>query len=213
MLTGRDGGGPVLVLGQAVQDCRDLSAGQQADDRDRTYWPLSLQSESNLPRVLRVAPWPRDLGQQPVVGGHVDPDRCHHRPRRGSARRAVPDWAVRVRIPGIQSRRASLAMTFAPNPARSLGPERQKGPQQRMVNRGTTAAIVFLAAVLGVGCGDWRGPGFRARGPEMPRLRHELTLAPGMSVADVGAGRGEMTVAIAAELRPAGPVYATGLGP
>jgi protein-S-isoprenylcysteine O-methyltransferase Ste14 len=30
MLTGRDGGGPVLVLGQAVQDCGDPGAGQQA---------------------------------------------------------------------------------------------------------------------------------------------------------------------------------------
>src|SRR5262245_27073958 len=208
MLTGRDGGGPVLILGQAVQDRGDPGAGQQAGHCDRTYWPLSLQSESNLPRVLRVAPWPRDLDQQPVAGGHVGRDRCHHRPRRGPARRAVPDWAVRIRIPGIQSLRASLAMTFAPNPARSLGPERQKGPQQRMVHRGTTAAIVFLAVVLGVGCGDWRGPGFRAKGPEMPRLRHELTLAPGMSVADVGAGRGEMTVAIAAEIGSTGHVYA-----
>src|SRR5262245_65413000 len=47
----------------------------------------------------------------------------------------------------------------------------------------------------------------------MPRLRHELTLAPGMSVADVGAGRGEMTVAIAAEIGPTGHVYATDIDP
>src|SRR5262249_29274828 len=213
MFTGRDGGGPVLVLGQAVQDFGNPRAGQQAGDRDRTHWPLSLQPESNLPRVLRVAFWPRHLDQQSVAGGHFGRDRCHHRPRRGPARRAVPDWAVWIRIPGIQSLRASLAMTLAAKPARSLGPERQKEPQQRMVNRGTTTAIVFLAVVLGVGCGDWRGPGFRARGPEMPRLRQELTLAPGMSVADVGAGRGEMTVAIAAEIGPTGHVYATDIDP
>ncbi len=47
----------------------------------------------------------------------------------------------------------------------------------------------------------------------MLRLRHELTLAPGMSVADVGAGRGEMTVALAAEIGPSGRVYATDIDP
>src|SRR5262245_47956128 len=41
--------------------------------------------ESNLPGILHIAPWPRDLGQQPVAGGHVGRDRCHHRPRSGSA--------------------------------------------------------------------------------------------------------------------------------
>jgi len=81
------------------------------------------------------------------------------------------------------------------------------------MNRGSTAAIVLLAVVLGVGCNNWRGPGFRARGPEMPRLRHELTLAPGMSVADIGAGRGEMTVALAAEIGPSGRIYATDIDP
>lgn len=92
-----------------------------------------LQSESNLPGVLRLAPWRRDLGQQPVAGGHVGRDRCHHRRRRGSARRAVPDRAVRYRVPGIQSLRASLAM-----------------------NRERAAAIIALAVILGVGCNSWR---------------------------------------------------------
>lgn len=78
-----------------------------------------------------------------------------------------------------------------------------------MRNRGSTAAIIFLAVVLGVGCNSWRGFGFRASGPEMPRLRHELALTPGMSVADVGAGSGELTVALAAEVGPGARVFST----
>jgi len=78
-----------------------------------------------------------------------------------------------------------------------------------MKNRASTAAIIFLAVVLGAGCGNWRGAGFRASGPEMPRLRHELAFKPGMSVADVGAGRGELSVALAAEVGPSGQVFST----
>ena len=78
-----------------------------------------------------------------------------------------------------------------------------------MKNRGSTAAIIFLAVVLGAGCSNWRGSGFRASGAEMPRLRHELALKPGMSVADVGAGRGELTVALAAEVGSSGQVFST----
>src|SRR5215475_8834107 len=76
-------------------------------------------------------------------------------------------------------------------------------------NRWRTAAIICLAVILGVGCNGWRGFGFRATGPEMPRLRHELALKPGMSVADVGAGRGELTVALAADVGPSGLVFST----
>ena len=75
------------------------------------------------------------------------------------------------------------------------------------------AAIALLVSVVAVGCQSWRGGGFRARGPEMTRLRHALTLAPGMSVADVGAGGGEVTVALAAEIGPSGRVYATDIDP
>lgn len=82
-----------------------------------------------------------------------------------------------------------------------------------MNRRRRLATIALLVSVVAFGCHNWRGPGFRARGPEMPRLRHELTLAPGMSVADVGAGRGEMTVALAAEIGPSGRVYATDIDP
>jgi ubiquinone/menaquinone biosynthesis C-methylase UbiE len=69
--------------------------------------------------------------------------------------------------------------------------------------------MIVLAVVLGAGCNGWRGFGFRATGPEMPRLRHELSLKPGMSVADVGAGRGEVTVALAAQVGPSGQVFST----
>jgi SAM-dependent methyltransferase len=75
------------------------------------------------------------------------------------------------------------------------------------------ATIALLVSVVGFGCHNWRGPGFRATGPEMPRLRHALPLTPGMSVADVGAGRGELTVALAAELGSSGHVYATDIDP
>lgn len=78
-----------------------------------------------------------------------------------------------------------------------------------MKDRTSTAAIIALAVVLGVGCNSWRGFGFRASGPEMPRLRHELALKPSMSVADVGAGRGELTLALAAEVGPSGQVFST----
>ena len=82
-----------------------------------------------------------------------------------------------------------------------------------MSNRRSTAAIIVLAMVLGVGCNDWRGFGFRASGPEMLRLRHELALKPGLSVADVGAGSGELTVALAAEVGPGGRVFSTEIDP
>jgi ubiquinone/menaquinone biosynthesis C-methylase UbiE len=43
----------------------------------------------------------------------------------------------------------------------------------------------------------------------MPRLRQVLALEPGVSVADVGAGRGEVTMALAAEVGPSGRVFST----
>jgi SAM-dependent methyltransferase len=79
-----------------------------------------------------------------------------------------------------------------------------------MKHRGSTAGIIVVAVVLAAaGCTNWRGSGFRASGPEMPRLRHELALKPGMSVADVGAGGGELTVALAAEVGSSGQVFST----
>lgn len=74
--------------------------------------------------------------------------------------------------------------------------------------RGATA-IILLVVLLGAGCNNWRGLGFRPSGPEMPRLRQVLALEPGLSVADVGAGKGEVTVALAAEVGPSGHVFST----
>jgi SAM-dependent methyltransferase len=67
------------------------------------------------------------------------------------------------------------------------------------------AAIMLL---LVAGC-NWTGGGFRSDGAEMPRLRHALALTAGKTVADVGAGKGELTRALAREVGPAGRVYST----
>src|SRR5262245_34031926 len=79
--------------------------------------------------------------------------------------------------------------------------------------KGPAAVLLLLLLLLSAGCSGWRGPGFRASGPELPRLRHMLALAPGMSVADVGAGKGELTVALAAEVGWSGRVYSTEIDP
>jgi len=81
------------------------------------------------------------------------------------------------------------------------------------MRRTLAATIILLVLMLGAGCNNWRGFGFRATGPEMPRLRHVLALKPGMSVADVGAGNGEVTGALALEVGPGGRVYSTEIDP
>jgi predicted methyltransferase len=78
-----------------------------------------------------------------------------------------------------------------------------------MRNRRGATATILLVVLLGAGCDNWRGPGFRASGPEMPRLRQVLALKPGMSVADVGAGKGEVTVALATGVGSSGHVFST----
>jgi SAM-dependent methyltransferase len=75
----------------------------------------------------------------------------------------------------------------------------------------TVLALVFL--IVGSGLSTWRGSGFRANGPELPRLRRVLALEPGMSVADVGAGNGELTVALAKEIGSSGHVYSNDIDP
>jgi SAM-dependent methyltransferase len=81
--------------------------------------------------------------------------------------------------------------------------------------RVATAILLVSSAVLiaRLGSDTWRGGGFRLDGPEMPRLREVLTLTPGMSVADVGAGQGDLTVALAAEVGPSGRVFSTDIDP
>jgi ubiquinone/menaquinone biosynthesis C-methylase UbiE len=74
-------------------------------------------------------------------------------------------------------------------------------------------AIIFVAAILCAGCGDWSGFGFRADGPEMLRLRQVLALKEGMVIADVGAGKGELTLALARDVGPNGRVFSTEIDP
>jgi ubiquinone/menaquinone biosynthesis C-methylase UbiE len=69
-------------------------------------------------------------------------------------------------------------------------------------------AALLLAALL-PGCGNWAGFGFDARGPEMPRIREVLRLERGMTVADIGAGKGELAAALAGEVGSDGRIFAT----
>jgi ubiquinone/menaquinone biosynthesis C-methylase UbiE len=72
--------------------------------------------------------------------------------------------------------------------------------------------ITVLLSAACTGC-QWTGFGFRAEGPEMPRLRQVLALEAGSVVADVGAGKGELTVALAREVRANGRVFSTEIDP
>jgi SAM-dependent methyltransferase len=76
------------------------------------------------------------------------------------------------------------------------------------MDKARTAAIT-LVAILCAGCGNWSGFGFRADGPEMLRLSKVLALKEGMAVADVGAGKGELTLALAREVGSKGRVFST----
>jgi ubiquinone/menaquinone biosynthesis C-methylase UbiE len=79
--------------------------------------------------------------------------------------------------------------------------------------RESAIAIASLVAAFIPGCGNWSGFGFHASGPELPRLRQALTLKAGMVVADVGAGKGELTLALAGEVGPSGRVFSTEIDP
>jgi ubiquinone/menaquinone biosynthesis C-methylase UbiE len=70
-----------------------------------------------------------------------------------------------------------------------------------------TAILLLVSAACG-GC-HWTGGGFRADGPEMPRIRQVLALEEGKVVADVGAGKGELTLALAREVGSKGRVFST----
>jgi ubiquinone/menaquinone biosynthesis C-methylase UbiE len=74
-------------------------------------------------------------------------------------------------------------------------------------------AVVAVLVIAGAAFANWRGFGFHDDGPELTRLREILALEPGMSVADVGAGNGELAMALAAEVGHSGRVYATDLDP
>ena len=72
-----------------------------------------------------------------------------------------------------------------------------------------THCAVLLSALCG-GCSNWTGFGFHAEGGELPRLRQALALEARDVVADVGAGQGELTFALAKEVRQ---VFSTEIDP
>jgi ubiquinone/menaquinone biosynthesis C-methylase UbiE len=74
-------------------------------------------------------------------------------------------------------------------------------------------AITLLASALLSGCNSWPGGGFNASGPEMPRLKQALALRTGMVVADVGAGKGQLTFALAETVGSAGRVFSSEIDP
>jgi SAM-dependent methyltransferase len=77
----------------------------------------------------------------------------------------------------------------------------------------SATAIAFALALTCAGCGSWSGAGFDAAGPEMPRLRQVLALKEGMVLADVGAGKGQLTLALAREVGAGGRVFSTEIDP
>ena len=76
-----------------------------------------------------------------------------------------------------------------------------------MMHRGGTAALALCFACTG--CGNWSGFGFRADGRELAELRQVLPVEPGRVLADVGAGKGELTFALAKEVGSKGHVFST----
>jgi SAM-dependent methyltransferase len=73
--------------------------------------------------------------------------------------------------------------------------------------------IALSTAAFLSGCGSHTGGGFDAGGPEMSRLTEALALSPGMVVADVGAGKGQLTLALAAAVGPAGRAFSSEIDP
>jgi ubiquinone/menaquinone biosynthesis C-methylase UbiE len=76
-----------------------------------------------------------------------------------------------------------------------------------------SSAIAVTLVLFCAGCESWSGFGFHADGAEMPRLREVLALETGAVVADVGAGKGELTFALAALVGPNGRVFSTEIDP
>ena len=74
-------------------------------------------------------------------------------------------------------------------------------------------ASAFLLALSAAGCGSWTGFGFDAGGREMQRVRQVMALKQGMVVADVGAGKGELTLSLAKEVGARGRVFSSEIDP
>jgi SAM-dependent methyltransferase len=74
-------------------------------------------------------------------------------------------------------------------------------------------AVSLLASVLIATVHSWTGGGFDASSPEMSWLREMLALRTGMTVADVGAGKGQLTLALARAVGPTGRVFSSEIDP
>jgi ubiquinone/menaquinone biosynthesis C-methylase UbiE len=70
-------------------------------------------------------------------------------------------------------------------------------------------ATLLVAVLVAAGLNNWTGFGFDTSSPEMSRLAEALALKPGTVVADVGAGTGGLTRALAEAVGPDGRVFAT----
>jgi ubiquinone/menaquinone biosynthesis C-methylase UbiE len=70
-------------------------------------------------------------------------------------------------------------------------------------------AAALLASAVIYERSDWTGFGFDASGPEMRQLEEVLALDAGTVIADVGAGKGQLTRALAETIGPAGHVFST----
>jgi SAM-dependent methyltransferase len=75
------------------------------------------------------------------------------------------------------------------------------------------SALALLVWALTSGSSSWTGGGFNVSGPEMPRLKEVLALKTGMVVADVGAGKGQLTLALGRAVGPAGHVFSSEIDP
>ena len=88
------------------------------------------------------------------------------------------------------------------------------------MTRNAFPAVALLASVLALlawalisGSSSWTGGGFNVSGPEMPWLKEMLALRAGMVVADVGAGKGQLTLALAGAVGPVGHVFSSEIDP
>ena len=77
------------------------------------------------------------------------------------------------------------------------------------MRRGNAAALTLVLSAACAGCGSWTGFGFHADGPEMGRLREVFPLRTGAVLGDVGAGKGELTFALAKAVGSTGHVFST----
>src|SRR5262249_59112844 len=75
----------------------------------------------------------------------------------------------------------------------------------------TTVALLVSVVIARVH--SWTGGGFNVSGPEMSWLREMLALRTGMTVADVGAGKGQLTLALARAVGPTGRVFSSEIDP